>query len=60
MKKILSIVAVAALLSSCCGKQQPASIAVEKFFENPAAFVGKDTTFVGVIKDVCDSTGKFV
>jgi hypothetical protein len=60
MKKILSIVAIAALLSSCCGKQQPTGIAVSQFFENPSAFVGKDTTFVGVIKNVCDSTGKFV
>ncbi|MDR3184752.1 MAG: hypothetical protein LBT49_05040 [Prevotellaceae bacterium] len=60
MKKILSIVAVAALLSSCCEKQQPAGVTLEKFFENPAAFVGKDTTFLGKIQAVCDSTGNFV
>jgi hypothetical protein len=61
MKKILSIVAIAALLSSCCGKQQqPVGIDIETFFKNPTTFVGKDTTYVGVIKDVCDSTGIFV
>jgi hypothetical protein len=60
MKKILSIAAIVALLSSCCGKQQPTGIALEKFFENPTAFVGKDTTFIGKIQNVCDSTGTFV
>jgi hypothetical protein len=60
MKKILSIAAIVALVSSCCGKQQPTGIALEKFFENPTVFVGKDTTYIGVIKAVCDSTGKFV
>jgi hypothetical protein len=59
MKKILSIVAIAALLSSCCGKQQPAGIDVETFFKTPNTFVGKDTTYFGVIKTICDSTGKF-
>jgi hypothetical protein len=60
MKKILFLVAIAALLSSCCGKQQSASIDIEQFFKNPTTFVGKDTTYAGVIKAVCDSTGKFV
>ena len=60
MKKILSIVAIAALLSSCCGKQQPVGIDIETFFKNPTTFVGKDTTYAGVIKAVCDSTGIFV
>jgi hypothetical protein len=60
MKKILSIVAMAALLSACCGNKQPVvGVTVDKVFENPAAFVGKDTTFVGKIQSVCDSTGKF-
>ena len=60
MKKILSIVAVAALLASCCGKQQSVGIDVERFFKDPGAFVGKDTTYFGVVKAVCDSTGIFV
>jgi hypothetical protein len=60
MKKILSIVAIAALLSSCCGKQQSVGVDIETFFKNPTTFVGKDTTYAGVIKAVCDSTGKFV
>jgi hypothetical protein len=60
MRKVLSVVAIAALLSSCCGKQQPAAVTVEAFFENPATFIGVDTTFAGKITAVCDSTGKFV
>jgi hypothetical protein len=60
MKKVLSIVAIVAFLSSCCGKQQPVGIALEKFFENPEAFAGKDTTFIGKIQDVCTASGKFI
>jgi hypothetical protein len=59
MKKFLSLVAMATLFFACCQQQQPAGIAIEKFFENPEEFVGKDTTIIGKVQSVCDSTGKF-
>jgi hypothetical protein len=60
MKKLCTLVAIAALFAGCCGKQQPVGITVEKFFENASSFVGKDTVLIGTIKDVCCCSGNFV
>ncbi len=59
MKKLLTFAAIAALAAACCSKPV-APLTVANFFENPAAFVGQDTTLTGTILSVCDSTGAFV
>jgi len=57
MKKLFTFVAIAALAVACCSK--PATLTVEKFFENPAAFVDQDITIAGTIQCV-DCFGQFV
>ncbi len=56
MKKLFTFVAIAALAVACCSK--PAVVTVEKFFENPKAFVGQDTTISGVVKAAAE--GQFI
>jgi hypothetical protein len=58
MKKLLTLIAIAALAAGCCSK--PATLSVEKFFENPTALVGQETTISGTIQTICPGTGQFV
>ncbi len=59
MKKLFTFIAVAAIAVACCNKQPVATLTVEKFFENPKALAGQDTTVTGTIQSSC-STGQFV
>jgi len=60
MKKLFTFIAIAALATACCNKQ-PAALSVEKFFENPTALVGTETTVTGaILAVVCPETGSFV
>jgi CO/xanthine dehydrogenase FAD-binding subunit len=60
MKKLFTFLVIATIVVACGEqKKQPLGLTVEKFFENPGEFVGQDTTIVGTILNVCDSTGKF-
>ena len=59
MKKLFTFIAIAALAVACCNKQ-PAALSVEKFFENPVALVGQETTVIGVVQTICcPATGQF-
>ncbi len=59
MKKIFTFVAVAALAVACCNNQPAATLTVEKFFENPKALAGQDTTLTGTVQSGCFE-GQFV
>ncbi|MDR1405673.1 MAG: hypothetical protein LBI89_00525 [Prevotellaceae bacterium] len=53
MKKILSIAALAFILAACGTKD--AGLCVDKFYENPVAFIGKEVTVAGKAQFCCHS-----
>ncbi|MDR2801723.1 MAG: hypothetical protein LBB31_00715 [Prevotellaceae bacterium] len=53
MKKILSI-AVLTLVVAACGTKD-AGLCVDKFYENPVEYIGKEVTITGVAKVCCHS-----
>ncbi len=59
MKKLFTFVAVAALTVVCCNQQPVETLTVEKFFENPKALAGQDTTITGTVQNGCFA-GQFV
>ncbi len=59
MKKILAFAVLAvAFLASCTPKTEP--ICVDKFYANPAEFLGKQVTITGHVAGFCTESGKLV
>ncbi|MDR2358285.1 MAG: hypothetical protein LBD87_00610 [Prevotellaceae bacterium] len=53
MKKILSIAALALVLAACGTKD--AGLCVDKFYENPVEYIGKEVTVAGLAHVCCHS-----
>ncbi|MDR3133775.1 MAG: hypothetical protein LBU42_07105 [Prevotellaceae bacterium] len=53
MKQILSIAALALVLAACGTKD--AGLCVDKFYENPVEYIGKEVTIVGLTNVCCHS-----
>ncbi|MDR3351271.1 MAG: hypothetical protein LBN98_06515 [Prevotellaceae bacterium] len=53
MKKVLSVAALALIFAACGTKD--AGLSVDKFYENPAEYIGKEVTIAGVARVCCQS-----